>query len=190
MVKQLLSGARDERGFTLIELFIYIAILAVILGTAIIAYVNMMDVSQVNGAADQVRTALENAMDMASSMNEKVTVNFYNNNTGPHPNTYTITIEVGEEGSTTKVSVSEPPPGVSHFPEEGGVYYIKLLDGQPDLTIAGNTTVTYEPDGVLMNITVENSAEAPEDEIVGSVRVASGSKTRTIYVSSLGKVTY
>jgi len=71
----------DSRGFTLVELMIVIAIMAILAAIAAPNFQSYMAQRRVNGAARQVMTDLIEARMKACSLNQRVKVSFGSNHT-------------------------------------------------------------------------------------------------------------
>jgi type II secretory pathway pseudopilin PulG len=169
VVKHIIARSRDESGFTLIELVMYILILSIVLGTATYFFISMRDVSVINNAAQEVKTAMQHGLNMAQSQNQRVTLNFYAAG-ATHPNSYSF---VKEDGT------SEEPAIGNSFTLDGSVYYIELQEGRADLNIAADISIVYDVQGTILNITS-----------TGSVVVSFGGRSRTISINPNGEVTY
>lgn len=170
MLEKVFSRARDEDGFNLIELMVYILILAVMLGTATYFFISVRDVNSLNAAAIEVRSALERGFNMANAQNQRVTLSFY----GPgsnYPNTYAFKKNDGS---------SEPPPlGSAYFTEQAGgntVYYIKLQQGDSGLAIAASVDVVYDNQGTLMTVSP------------ASVTVSRAGRSKTLSINANGEI--
>ncbi len=172
MIEKLSARSREESGFTLVELIAYILILSIISGLAVFNYMNMRETSQLNAAAEQVKAAMDNAVNLAVNQNRTVTLTFNDSN-----NTYEVSTSYVDPYGTTITTSEQPPAGVS-YDEEGGKYINKLLDGQSDLSIESAATIVIQPQGVLMNITP------------ASVTISCGGKSKTVSINELGNVTY
>jgi type II secretory pathway pseudopilin PulG len=167
--KYLFERSKDEGGFSLIELVMYMIILAVLLGTAVIGFASMRTTSLLNNSSAQVKVGMDHALNIARNENQLVTMNFYNSGTAGHPNSYAFFRADGTQ---------EVPAKGSSYYEEGGVYYIKLLNGDSGVTMAGNVSVVFNPQGTVLSVTP------------ASVVVSYSGKSRTVSVSANGEVTY
>lgn len=176
VAEKLSSRCGKEGGFTIIELMVYLTILGILAGTAVFGYSNMRNISQVNGAADQVKIAIESALETATSRGCIVTLEFDDSS-----DTYSVTTKETAESDEEPL---KPPTAASYTQGGDGVYHVMLLDGQDDVTIDNNLTIVYTPDGVMMDITFNGASGS------GSVTVSSGDKSRTISVNSMGQATY
>lgn len=168
MIKHIIARARDERGFTLIELVMYVLILSIILGTATYFFVSMRDVNVLTNAGAEVETVMKRGYNLALNENQTVTLTFY----GPgsaHPNTYSI---VKEDGT------SEGPALGDSFIADGGVNYIELQDGKEGLRVAATVVIVYDSQGTLFSVTS-----------TGPVTISYSSWSRVISINSNGEVT-
>lgn len=76
---EMIAGTQKKTGFTLIELMIVIAIMAILAGIAAPNFQTYMTQRRLNGAARQVMTDLMAARSKAVSLNQKVKVSFGSN---------------------------------------------------------------------------------------------------------------
>jgi type II secretory pathway pseudopilin PulG len=167
VLKHIAARSRDESGFSLIELVMYMLILTVMLGTATYFFISMRDVNAVNNAALEVKTAMGRGLNMAQAQNQSVTLTFY----GPgtlHPNTYSY---VKEDGTSER-----PPMGTAYF-TEGVTYYIKIQEGS-GVAIAATVSTVFDIQGTLMSITPVN------------VTVSYSGRSKVVSMNSNGEITY
>ncbi len=154
MIKHIVARSRDEGGFSLIELVMYMLILSVMIGTATYVFLSMRDVSAVNNAAQEVKTVMERGLNLAQAENQGVTLTFY----GPgslHPNTYSF---LKEDGTS-----EQPPMGSSYF-TEGATYYIELQEGS-GVTIASTVSIALRRPGDPH----DHHARERDDQLLGEV---------------------
>jgi Tfp pilus assembly protein PilE len=168
--RYLIERSRDERGFSIIELAMYLLILSVLLSVSVLSYQNMRTTSLLNDATIQIKVAMDRAFTIAKSENQRVTLSFWS--TGDYPNCYNYTraVDTNKEVPAAGISYTKDPTS--------GVYYIKLLGGNSGVTIASNISVVFDPQGTVMLVTPT------------SVVISYSGKSRTIAVAANGEVSY
>lgn len=169
----LFGRAKDEGGFSLLELIVYIFILSIILSTAVLGFASMQNTSVLNNSSTQIKVAMEHGLNIAKNENQTVTMTFYGS-ASTHPNTYAYArsdIDTGKPMGTQEV----PAKGVS-YSTDSGVYYIKLLTGDSGVAIGSDVTVVFDPQGTVLTVTP------------ASVVISCSGKSRTISVSANGEV--
>src|SRR5438552_10400526 len=120
---------RSQRGFSLMEILIAVAIISIILGMTMLNYSTVLPNYKANSAMDQLLYQLRSARERAISHRREVQVQFVGTNQ------LTVT-EIWLLGTA-------PPPTTVSF--EGGAQYI-ILPGVPDLPAPfnfGNTAPVY-----------------------------------------------
>ena len=146
---------KTARGFTLIELIVVIALIAILTAIAVPSYQTFMVRSRLKGAARQVMSDLMNARMMAVSLNQKVKVHVESDG-----HTYKIWSDANNDGT---VADNE---GVNISKDVHQDYY--------DVTLTGNYTI-FNPRGAASppgTVTVTNSAGSKSIAVAISGRVA------------------
>jgi len=150
---------KTARGFTLIELIVVIALIAILTAIAVPSYQTFMVRSRLKGAARQVMSDLMNARMMAVSQNQKVKVHVEN---GGH--TYEIWSDANHDGAV------DDNEGVNISKDVQQDYYDVTLS----TTSTTNDTI-FNPRGAASQfgtVTVTNSAGSKSIAVAISGRVA------------------
>ncbi len=146
---------RTARGFSLIELIVVIALIAILTAIAVPSYQTFMVRSRLKGAARQVMSDLMNARMMAVSLNQRVKVHI-------EADGHTYKIWSDADGNGT-VADNE---GVNISKDVHQDYY--------DVTLTGNSVI-FNPRGAANpfgTVTVTNSAGLRDITVAISGRVA------------------
>ena len=147
---------KTARGFTLIELIVVIALIAILTAIAVPSYQTFMVRSRLKGAARQVMSDLMNARMMAVSQNQKVKVHVEN---GGH--TYEIWSDANHDGAV------DDNEGVNISKDVQQDYY--------DVTLSTTNDTIFNPRGAadaFGTIQVTNPAGFKNITVAISGRVA------------------
>jgi len=147
---------RSGRGFTLIELIVVIALIAILTAIAVPSYQSFMVRSRLKGAARQVMSDVMNARMTAVSLNQKVKVHFEGDG-----HTYKIWSDANGDGDVT---ASE---GVNLTKDVRPNYH--------DVTLSTGNDPIFNPRGAASapeTITVTNPAGSINITVAISGRVA------------------
>lgn len=165
----LFNRSRDEGGFTIVELALYMILLLILVSIAVFSFANMQSTSLLNSSATQAKFAVEHALNVARNENQLVTMHFYGSSTAGHPNSYDY---------IKADNTQDRPPGGSSYYTESGVYYVKMVSGESGVTIESDVTMVFNPQGTVLTVT-------PADIVIKF-----SGKSRTIHVNATGQVTY
>lgn len=135
---------RQSKGFTMIELIVTLAVLAILIGIAIPSYNSLMPRYRLNGAARQVATDLMKARMQAVKLSTNVTVTF--------------------NGTTDSYTISNTSSGGSY----SETFNIKTHYSGVELSSTG--TPEFHPRGTLTNanpvtVTLTNSSGSKQVEV-------------------------
>src|SRR5438105_3252911 len=120
---------RSQRGFSLMEILIAVAIISIILGMTMLNYSTLLPNYKANSAMDQLLYQLRSARERAISHRREVQVQFVGTN----------------QLTVTEIWLLGTAPPASTVSFEGGAQYI-ILPGVPDLPAPfnfGNTAPVY-----------------------------------------------
>jgi len=137
--------ASPQRGFSLLEVLVAIAIISIVLAMAIINFGHMFPNAKANSAMDQVLYQLRSARERAIAHRREVQVQFVGTNqitlteiwppgTGTPPPATTVTFEAGAQ-YTTYPSVPDTPMG---FGNGGPVFFGGVTGGPPVMKFTTN----------------------------------------------------
>lgn len=119
---------QNQRGFTLIESLIVMAVIGVLASVAIPTYLHHMPKFRLNGAARQVMSDLLAARRQALSQHHKVQVIF------AHDQSYTIWTDTNDNGKTDSGETKTKDIQAYH------------------VTLTSNNTPTFYPRGLVINL--------------------------------------
>jgi prepilin-type N-terminal cleavage/methylation domain-containing protein len=178
------SSKVTDRGFTLSELMLTVAVFATIMAMAVPLTGRMLDSVRLNGSARDVERELQTARLKAVSKNRRLRVALNCPSTGQ----FRIIEFVGSasvDNATNRCSgTAYPSPPTDNDPATRPNF-----DG-PIKRLAENVTVTtarfeFRPDGTAYEI-ISNTPTVIAS--TSSVVIAMGTKTKTVTVNALGKI--
>jgi len=126
MSRHMARGMYNHQGFTLAEMIVGIAVLGILAGIAIPAFITQMPEYRLNGAARQIMGDLMAARMQAISQHRKVKVFF----SSPY---YTISDDANENGTVTN--------------GEGDARTINIQDDYPNVTFTFDINPVFDPRG-------------------------------------------
>jgi prepilin-type N-terminal cleavage/methylation domain-containing protein len=184
----------NERGFTLVELAIVVAIFGLILSIAVLSYSNISRSVNMNGASKQIEAAMNRAKTAARQENVRYQLVFYANSAGVNANSYEFIHDVYNEGTDTWTMT--PVDGSISGEEvnvDGSHFYIKVgngvkIDGCDE--ISGNQiVVNFAPAGTTMAISGSDSLEGPGTTSEVTLNLLSGGNAASVSINSIGMIT-
>ena len=143
-----------QSGFTLIEMMVVIAIMAIFAGIAIPNYLAWLPKSRLNGAARQVMGDLMAARMQAVSQNRKVKVFFYNNPV----NQYKICDDANNDGTVTD--------------GEGNFQLKDIQSNYHDVTLTNSTNPVFQPRGTVGPSTTIILSNTSDSNLIKYVKIA------------------
>lgn len=177
-------ASRHDRGFTLTELLLVVALLATVLGIAIPMSGRMLDSVRFNSTAREVERELQTARLKAVSVNRTLRVAFNCPVAGQFRTIEFVGTPAIDTAANRCSATAYPSPPADNDPQtrpnfDGPVRQLK--DG---ITM---TTKRFEfkPDGTAMEM-VGNTPTPIATEV--AVVITQGTKTKTVTVNALGKV--
>jgi Tfp pilus assembly protein FimT len=175
---------RNDRGFSLSELLLIVAILATILGIAVPSAGRMLESVRFNGAARDVERELQTARLKAVSKNRRLRVALNCPSTGQLRIIEFVDNPSIDNASARCSATAYPSPPADNDPST-----VPNFDG-PIRTLAQGVSMTtkrfeFRPDGTAFEI-ISNVPTAIAT--TSTVTITMGTKTKTVSVNALGKI--
>jgi len=172
---------RRERGFTLMESVVVIAIMMVLTGMAIVQSFGSMESYQANSAMDVVVSQLRVARQV--SIAQRRTVQVWIDSTPESDNRYHIKYQVLSAGAqTTEVNgpvVSVPIPAITQFVLEPGVSDTPMNFGNTSAVFIGNPPVNGGPPVMQFNPTGTFTDNTGTNLLYGTIFIGIPNKAST-----------
>ncbi len=163
MVKQ-----PKQTGFTMIELVITVAVVAVIATFAIPGYQQMVENSKIRTVAESILTGLQLARAEAVKRNENVQVEFAAGNAAG----WTVCLQPTPAGACASTIRSRPQ-------QEGSAGNVTVVDGGAGGPYVFNSLGQLVSPAGPVTITIDNAAMAAADSRQLEVRIAVGGSVRS-----------
>lgn len=159
---------RDDRGYTMVELMITLAVLAILLVMAVPSFTSIINTNRLTGQANELVADLQFARAEAIRRNQRVTFCPSTNNTS-----------CAAAGNWANRIITAPTAA-------GGTEVIRVSAAKPPVQLSGGgtTTIVFRPDGMsrdaagnLLNatLTVCQPTSTPAENI-RSVQLAAGAR--------------
>ncbi len=178
----MVGGLPHERGFSLTELMLTVAVAATLAGIGVPVYRNVTESAKLSGAAREIERELQSARLHAVSANRSLRVRTNCPTTG-----YYRTVEylaTAADSASNRCLVSAYP-----FPADDDVTTRPNYDGPPRVLPLGATVTTtvleFRSDGTAYEV-VNNVAQAIATEV--TVTVTRNSKSKVLKVNASGKI--
>ena len=176
------AAFHNERGFSLPELMITVAVAATLVGIGIPVYRDVTESSKLNGAAREIEREFQSARLHAVSANRSLRVKTNCPTTG-----YYRTVEVlgtAADSASNRCLLSAYP-----FPADNDVTTRPNYDGPTRVLPLGatisTTTLEFRSDGTVYQV-VNNVAQSIATQV--TITVTRNSKSKTVRVNGSGKI--
>ena len=179
---------RADRGFTLVEIMVTVAIVAVVVGIAVPALGNFLQNRQVNSLAESLASGLRLAQSEAVQRNRNVDMVLSTSDLTNPSNPSTVTLAAGG------LALSDSSPNwmvrVSADSTSGGrIQSMMAADGFPNARFSGPAGITFSQFGRLSaSIAASGTTSTPPAYVVFRIANPFVTIRRCVYVSSGGSV--
>jgi Tfp pilus assembly protein FimT len=175
---------RTDRGFTLSELMLIVAVLATVLGISVPAAGRMLESVRFNASARDVERELQSARLKAVSKNRRLRVAINCPATGQFRTIEFVGSPSIDDATARCSATAYPSPPADNDPAT-----VPNFDG-PIRQLANGVSVTtkrfeFRPDGTAFEV-VSNVPTAIAT--TSTVTITMGTKTKTVSVNALGKI--
>ncbi|MBU4184602.1 MAG: GspH/FimT family pseudopilin [Proteobacteria bacterium] len=153
-----MSISSKQSGFTIIEMMIVIAIMAILTGIAVPNYLAYLPKSRLNGAARQVMGDLMAARMKAVKLNHRVKVFFYSNHE------YKICDDANNDTTIDD--------------GEGDVQLRDIQTEYYDVTLSANNNPIFQPNGTASNLPTINLDSLSNSSWSKSITISSAGRVK------------
>ena len=176
------KAAKNEKGYTVVELALTIIILAIIMATVTVSWNNTRKRMALKSGADEVETAIQRSIAICMQEGVDVYLQFWNDSSPTHPNQYTIyrVYPDGTSEADTDEPTEPPIPGSGYTTDGSEHYWFKLAEGK--VQVVTSITLFFQRQGTLIRVT------GPGGGTQWTITVSMSDEQRSVAVNETGEI--